>query len=331
MIPSPPLLSMIPSASFCTRVTDYNDDRIRQINTLKVFNDNVSEITPNSEYSIEFVAGENKLAMLIILGPDFPSEKPLLKITPSISHQWVNENSEIVGAPGYLNFCIYSDLGRVVQVIIRELQRNPPPLKQKESPITASCRFKNLDVLEASPCSEEFEQSFEVMSSVVGRLHKMSVEELKKLNEDEEDLEKFVSNLPHVQSLKQTVIDLINGTEELEKKNVELEQKIEELKTENDNKKPIFEEHRDKCKELYDKYMKLAEIRAPVNVKKRLKQAATTLDTESETVADKFLEGELPLDQFLSKYKQLRIQLHAIKKKEERIDKRIQMDKNTTS
>lgn len=44
----------------------------------------------------------------------------------------------------------------------------------------------------------------------------MSVEELKKINEDEEDLEKFVNNLPHVQSLKQTVVDLINGTEELE-------------------------------------------------------------------------------------------------------------------
>lgn len=63
----------------------------------------VSEISSNTEYSVEFTAGENKLAMLIILGPDFPMEKPILKITPSISHQWVNENSEIVSAPGYLN------------------------------------------------------------------------------------------------------------------------------------------------------------------------------------------------------------------------------------
>jgi len=63
----------------------------------------VSEISQDTEYSVEFTAGENKLAMLIILGPEFPMEKPLLKITPSISHQWVNENSEIVRAPGYLN------------------------------------------------------------------------------------------------------------------------------------------------------------------------------------------------------------------------------------
>lgn len=49
--------------------------------------------------------------------------------------------------------------------------------------------------------------------------------------------------------------------------NVEYEQKIEELKTDNDEKKKEFEEHKAKCKNLYDNYMKLAEIRAPVNVK----------------------------------------------------------------
>lgn len=74
----------------------------------------VSEITPNTEYSVEFNAGENKLAMLILLSEDFPMEKPLLKITPSISHQWVNENSEIISAPGYLNvgFCVYFVRGK---------------------------------------------------------------------------------------------------------------------------------------------------------------------------------------------------------------------------
>lgn len=116
---------------------------------------------------VEFNAGDNKLAMLILLSPDFPMEKPLLKITPSISHQWVNENSEIVAAPGFLNvsllnffiflkntwfyhnfpmfqFTVYSDLGRVVQAIIRDLQRNPPPLRHKESPVSVINRSKNL-------------------------------------------------------------------------------------------------------------------------------------------------------------------------------------------
>lgn len=46
----------------------------------------------------------------------------------------------------------------------------------------------------------------------------MSLDDLKQLNEDDEYLENFVYDLPHVQSLKQTVADLINGTEELESK-----------------------------------------------------------------------------------------------------------------
>lgn len=44
----------------------------------------------------------------------------------------------------------------------------------------------------------------------------MTIEELKVLNEDDESQERFVNDLPHVQSLKQTVTDMINGTEELE-------------------------------------------------------------------------------------------------------------------
>lgn len=125
------IISMNPNVSFCPRSSDIICDRKRQIDTVKVFNDKlserflrvriliiltvdychlssfshfrVSEISQNEQYSVEFTAGGNKLAMLIILGPDFPMDKPLLKITPSISHQWVNENSEIVKAPGYLN------------------------------------------------------------------------------------------------------------------------------------------------------------------------------------------------------------------------------------
>ncbi|XKL67751.1 hypothetical protein PGB90_003242 [Kerria lacca] len=325
------------SAPFCTRLTDPNDDRKRQINTLKVFNDkivnktkfilcnSVSEISSNTEYSVEFTAGENKLAMLIILGPDFPMEKPILKITPSISHQWVNENSEIVSAPGYLNFSVYSDIGRVVQAIIRELQRNPPPLRHKESPISVINKY----LVESNTSFEEYEQSFEVMSSVIGRLHKMTLEELKALDEDEDSLDGFVQDLPHVQSLKQTVTDMINETENLETICTELEQKIDENKIIIEEKQKEFEELKESCKILYDKYMKLAEIRAPINVKKRLKQTIVTLDAESESIAESFLESNITLNDFLMQYKALRMKIHAVKVKEDRINQRIQMEKNS--
>ncbi|KAK7579911.1 hypothetical protein V9T40_000540 [Parthenolecanium corni] len=317
------------SAPFCTRFTSINNDRKRQIDTLKVFNDNVTEITENTEYMVEFNAGDNKLAMLILLSPDFPMEKPLLKITPSISHQWVNENSEIVAAPGFLNFTVYSDLGRVVQAIIRDLQRNPPPLRHKESPVSVINRSKNLDHVETNSSSEDYEQSFEVMSSVIGRLHKMTVEELMKLDENEESLDQFISELPHVKSLKQTVTDMINCTDSLNMENIECKKKIHENEAQVEEKRAEYQKHSEKYENLYEEYRKLAEIRAPKNVKKRLKQKIASLDAESETVAENFLESNMTMDEFLTQYKALRMEVHALKVKEDQVSQRMQMDGST--
>lgn len=50
---------------------------------------------------------------------------------------------------------------------------------------------------------------------MIGRLHKMTVEELVKLDENEESLDQFISELPHVKSVKQTVTDMINCTDSL--------------------------------------------------------------------------------------------------------------------
>ncbi|KAJ4440263.1 hypothetical protein ANN_08402 [Periplaneta americana] len=102
-------------------------NRKRQIDTLKVFNDNVTEIQ-DVEYRVEFNVGGYGMAILVSLSPEFPLEKPVLKVTPQTDHPWVNEQSEIISAPGLLNFTVHSDLGRVVQTIIREFERRPPPL-----------------------------------------------------------------------------------------------------------------------------------------------------------------------------------------------------------
>lgn len=50
-------------------------------------------------------------------------------------------------------------------------------------------------------------------------------------------------------------------------KNVDLEQKINDSKTELEENRREFEIHKETCKTLYDKYLKLTEIRAPINVK----------------------------------------------------------------
>ncbi|XP_020286199.1 vacuolar protein sorting-associated protein 37A [Pseudomyrmex gracilis] len=108
--------------------------RRRQIDTLKIFNDNVIELRENVDYQVEFQAGERRMAIVVSLSPNFPLEKPVLRVSPPISHPWCNEHSEITSAPGLLNFSVHSDLGRVVQVIIREFSKNPPQLLEDISP-----------------------------------------------------------------------------------------------------------------------------------------------------------------------------------------------------
>ncbi|XP_043280229.1 vacuolar protein sorting-associated protein 37A-like [Venturia canescens] len=104
--------------------------RKRQIDTLKIFNDNVSELREDVEYQVQFDAASRRMAITVELSPEFPWEKPVLRVSPPITHPWCNEHSEITSAPGLLNFTVHSDLGRVVQAIIREFSKNPPQLQE---------------------------------------------------------------------------------------------------------------------------------------------------------------------------------------------------------
>ena len=55
------------------------------------------------EYQVQFDAGDKRMAILVSLSPEFPLEKPVLRVSPPITHPWCNEHSEITSAPGLLN------------------------------------------------------------------------------------------------------------------------------------------------------------------------------------------------------------------------------------
>ncbi|KAK0167504.1 hypothetical protein PV327_004894 [Microctonus hyperodae] len=118
--------------------------RKRQIDTLKIFNDNVIELREDAEYQVQFDAGDKRMAIIVSLSPEFPLEKPVLRISPSvINHPWCNEHSEIVNAPGLINFTVHSDLGRVVQAIIREFSKNPPSQFHEDVSLATNTLHRN--------------------------------------------------------------------------------------------------------------------------------------------------------------------------------------------
>lgn len=63
----------------------------------------VTEVQEDVEYRVEFSAGGHSMAIQVSLPPEFPLEKPVLKVSPQIDHPWVNEQCEIIGAPGLMN------------------------------------------------------------------------------------------------------------------------------------------------------------------------------------------------------------------------------------
>lgn len=63
----------------------------------------VVELREDVEYQVQFNAGERRMAIMVSLSPEFPLEKPVLRVSPPISHLWCNEHSEITSAPGLLN------------------------------------------------------------------------------------------------------------------------------------------------------------------------------------------------------------------------------------
>ncbi|XP_060527774.1 vacuolar protein sorting-associated protein 37A [Cylas formicarius] len=305
---------------------DVADIRKHQINTLKIFNANVTEIEVDSEYEISFQAGIENLVLKISLGSDFPNEKPLLMIKPAVIHAWVNPNGVITSAPGLLNFTIHSDLGRVVQAIIREFQRNPPPLV---NPATASITLYPSPSLSESSYSSSTQQKNgqhpALPFSIFPELNDFEIKELKFLNENEDYQVELINKLPIIKEQNHEINNLIQHIEDMAESNL----KKEEILTQSKEKinfqieevtKLAFENER-----LFSLFQNLSEKYLPRNIQEELKKAAEKAEEESEIIAEAFLQGEIDVDKFVSQFIRTKASSQLRKSKEEKLTR--QLDK----
>lgn len=322
--------------------------RKRQIDTLKVFNANVSEVTEDSEYKVDFISGNNQLAIIVLLSPEFPLEKPVLKVLPAVNHPWVEESGEITGAPGLLNFTVHSDLGRVVQAIVREFELRPPPLVSDE---TSSPRSQKDMTNSVSPVNFGFATSSSPPTSTRGfglatsnhvqsqplmstsahpvsvafpELNSLTVAELELLNTNVDRLDEFVDTLPVMKEINRNLEDWMTGVEELAKENLSKESRLQELKKIIQERSEIVVQLRTRHEALSLEYQKLAEKYNPQSIRESLKDAVIKSDEESERIAEQFLNKEMDLDEFLVAYIQRRMVSHSRKTKEEKLSHQLQ-------
>lgn len=81
---------------------DQSQLKKRQIDTLKIFNDNVKTIKEDELYSIDFKAGDKDVKIKISL-LDFPNKKPMFVIEPLLDHPWLDSSGNVTASPGVLN------------------------------------------------------------------------------------------------------------------------------------------------------------------------------------------------------------------------------------
>nr|CAH7737913.1 unnamed protein product [Callosobruchus chinensis] len=318
-----------------------------QTNTLLVFNDNVREIYEGEEYEISFSSGGNSFCLKVLLSRDFPNEKPTLKVYPVVHHPWVDSDGVIKSAPGLLSFNVHSsDLGRVVQAIIREFQRDPPPLASSVNITTAStsisdevhqsCQltyplFTSTNSISSNPTyslSSNYlvqQPSYVQRNFVFPELSGMSYEDLKFLNESVDRQDEFIDELPPIKEQNKTLDDLALQIEEMAVSNLSKKEILEELRNNVDQRVDEVTKLVLENEQLLASYQTLSDKYAPRNIQEELQRAARKMEQESEKVAESFLNGTIDVDKFVSNFISTRMISQARKTKEEKLGQ--QLDK----
>uniref|UniRef100_A0A8P4G5B3 VPS37A subunit of ESCRT-I n=1 Tax=Dicentrarchus labrax TaxID=13489 RepID=A0A8P4G5B3_DICLA len=103
--------------------------RQRQIESLKAAHPSLAEIQKDVEYRIPFTVNNSTINVNILLPPQFPQEKPVVSVYPPVGHHLVDSNNgTMITSPLITNFGMHSDLGKVIQSLLDEFWKSPPAL-----------------------------------------------------------------------------------------------------------------------------------------------------------------------------------------------------------
>ncbi|KAK1175937.1 vacuolar protein sorting-associated protein 37A-like isoform X1 [Acipenser oxyrinchus oxyrinchus] len=115
-------------------LTSLQQQRQRQIESLKTAHSSLAEIQKDVEYRIPFTVNNTTISINILLPPQFPQEKPAVSVYPRVRHRLVDShNGTMVTSPLITNFTMHSDLGKIIQSIMDEFWKNPPVLASGSS------------------------------------------------------------------------------------------------------------------------------------------------------------------------------------------------------
>ncbi len=342
-----------------TTMTGLDLNRRKQINTLRIFNENVSEVLPDSEYRVGFCLSDDRTeaSIHVFLPPGFPfAAKPSLVVGPKAAlealsgHPWVDPGGAVVGAPGLVNFSVHSDLGRVVQVVKRELAKAPtttgaapnatkcpsssssssvvraphPPLgttgkafsaHQLHVPRPGPSVLPPAGTPTSQPCAAAPKRQTYV-SSLTG-LDELPEEELREIASSDSAARAFCRemNNPTRDRHGRMIDETREQVEGLLHQNADLELQVDARREALAGKVRQAAETRREVEGLRAAAAEGARSLSPSVMVDRMKISSLEAEEASDQVAEAFLSGDLDVDRFLKDYVSARSLVHMRKAK----------------
>lgn len=205
----------------------------------------------------------------------------------------------------------------MVQAVSREFEKHPPQLLNESPSTPQHCRNGNSQEPKA-PDRRIIVSPVTVQQDVFG-LQALSLEDLNRLNYDEDYRETFIEKLGFVQNQSNEMDQLMNQIEAIATDNLAKKKLIEERKSKLEDMYLEFKELGDKYEASNQKYQKKSEDFSPQHIKELLQIAVSAADTRSDEEAHKFLSGDSDVSSFLTNFIESRKSYTMRKAKEERL------------
>uniref|UniRef100_A0AAZ3RRY8 VPS37 C-terminal domain-containing protein n=1 Tax=Oncorhynchus tshawytscha TaxID=74940 RepID=A0AAZ3RRY8_ONCTS len=308
--------------------------RQRQIESLKAAHSSLAEIQKDVEYRIPFTVNNSTISVNILLPPQFPQEKPVVSVYPPVGHHLVDSNNgTMVTSPLITNFGMHSDLGKVIQSLLDEFWKSPPVLTS--GPTGFPYNMYKPSGMPPYP-TQSFHYGLRPVGPTPPPMPHAGVEgahghcppwaaapvyglitdlplpvptadsqvnalpQLKDMSEQEDLLLELFVCLPQLKQVTTDKEELVNSIVDMAKKNLQLEPQLEGTR-----------------QEMLFKSCSLSALQA------RLKVAAHQAEEESEETAESFLEGKTDIDDFLANFMEKRTLCHSRRAKEEKLQQSI--------
>ncbi|TRZ12236.1 hypothetical protein HGM15179_014863 [Zosterops borbonicus] len=141
-------------------------------------------------------------------------------------------------------------------------------------------------------------------------LRNRTVEELRELQDDSQEIERLALESQEVQELQLEREMALAANRSLAEQNLKFQVPLETGRSDLSKKYQELQELAGRCREQKEKLEKFSAVLQPQTLLDLLQVESQKIEEESEKMAEKFLEGEMPLETFLEQFSGMRKLFH---------------------